>query len=138
MDRRLSQPGISAPLAAREDAVRARLDPRTMTTRRVLAITTICVVVAAVAPAAPRGGRQVWAATAIPEATLEPGGTGFGVSALSSDGRVAVVAGTRAVYVFRASSEGSWDSISKPVARLRLPRSAVVNLTAVATSSDGA
>jgi hypothetical protein len=106
----------------------------------VLAISTICVVVTAFAPAASSAGRlgyRPWAATAIPQATLEPGGKGFGISALSSDGRVAIVAGTQAVFVFRASSTGSWDSVSKPAARLRVPRSALANVAAVATSSDG-
>ena len=80
---------------------------------------------------------RAWAATAIPQARLEIAGTGPRVSALSSDGRVAVVGDPRGVYLFRASFEGSWDSFSRPTARLRLPHTALVNLTAVATSSDG-
>ena len=78
-----------------------------------------------------------WAATAIPQATLKIAGKGFGVSTLSSDGRTAVVAGSRGVYLFRVSSEASWTSIPKPAAKLRLPGSALANLTAVASSSDG-
>lgn len=80
---------------------------------------------------------RAWAATAIPQARLEIAGTGPRVSALSSDGRVAVVGDPRGVYLFRASFERSWDSFSRPAARLRLPHTALVNLTAVATSSDG-
>jgi hypothetical protein len=109
-------------------------------TRRVFAVGGLCVVVAATSPAALSAGPlgpRAWAATAIPQATLATDGTGFGISALSSDGRVAVVAGAQGVHVFRASPEGSWDSISKPAAWLRLPRSALANLSAVATSSDG-
>ena len=79
---------------------------------------------------------RAWAATAIPQARLEIAG-GPRVSALSSDGRVAVVGDPRGVYLFRASFEGSWNSFSRPTARLRLPHTALVNLTAVATSSDG-
>lgn len=109
-------------------------------TRRAFAIGALCVGVGAIAPPAPGAGplrRPAWAATAIPQATLATDGTGFGVSALSSDGLTAVVAGGRGVCVFRALPDGSWDSISKPAARLRLPRSAMANLAAVATSSDG-
>ena len=106
-------------------------------TRRVFAISAICVVVATIAPAAQSAGLQAWSATAIPQATLEMAGKGSGISALSADGRVAVVAATGGVYVFRTPSEDSWDSISRPAARLRLSPSALVNLTAVATSSDG-
>lgn len=80
---------------------------------------------------------RAWAATAIPQATLEGAGKGPRVSALSSDGRVAVVGDPQGVYLFRASSGGSWDSFSRPAATLRLPHSALVNLTAVATSSNG-
>jgi PASTA domain len=80
---------------------------------------------------------RAWAATAIPQATLEGAGKGPRVSALSSDGRVAVVGDPQGVYLFRASSEGSWDSFSRPAARLRVSHTALVNLTAVATSSDG-
>ena len=81
---------------------------------------------------------RAWAATAIPQARLEiAGGRGPRVSALSSDGRVAVVGDPRGVYVFRTSFEGSWDSFSRPAARLRLPHTALVNITAMATSSDG-
>ena len=80
---------------------------------------------------------RAWTATAIPQATLEIAGKGPRVSALSSDGRVAVVGDPQGVYLFRASFEGSWDSFSRPVATLRLPQTALVNLTAVATSSDG-
>jgi hypothetical protein len=50
---------------------------------------------------------------------------------------VAVVGDPQGIYLFRASSEGSWDSVSRPTARLRVPHSALVNLTAVVTSSDG-
>ena len=85
----------------------------------------------------PVANDRTWAATAIPQATLKIAGKGACVSALSSDGRVAVVADPRGVYLFRATSERSWDSIQKPTARLRVPHSAVVNLTAVATSWDG-
>lgn len=109
--------------------------------RRVFAIGAICAVATAVAPAAPSAGRlayRPWAATAIPQTTLEAAGMGFRVSALSSDGRVAVVGDRRAVHVFRATSKGSWGSVAKPSARLRLPQSALANLTAVATSADGA
>ena len=108
--------------------------------RRVFAIVALCLIAAAIAPAAPSAGplgSQVWAATAIPQATLATDGVGFGVSALSSDGRVAVVAGTRGVCVFRASPDGSWESISTRVSRLRLPRAALANLSAVAASSNG-
>src|SRR6266516_3944388 len=111
-----------------------------MTTRRVFAIGAICVVGTAFAPAEPSAGRlgyRAWAATAIPQATLEIPGKGPRVTALSSDGGVAVVGDPRGVYLFRAPSEGSWDSSSKPAARLRLPSSALVNLAGVATSSDG-
>jgi hypothetical protein len=80
---------------------------------------------------------RAWAATAIPQARLEIAGTGPRVSALSPDGRVAVVGDPRGVYLFRTSFEGSWDSFSRPAARLRLPHTALVNLTAMATSSDG-
>ena len=110
-------------------------------TRRVFAIGATCVVAAAAAtPAAPNAdplSPRVWATTAIPQATLGTDGMGVGVSALSADGRVAVVAGARGVHVFRASPDGSWESISKPGARLRLPKAALANLSAVATSSDG-
>jgi hypothetical protein len=80
---------------------------------------------------------QAWAATAIPQSTLDIAGKGACVSALSSDGRVAVVADPRGAYLFRASSERSWDTAPKPTATLRVPHSALVNLTAVATSWDG-
>lgn len=80
---------------------------------------------------------RAWAATAIPQAMLQGAGKGPRVSALSSDGRVAVVGDPQGVYLFRASSGGSWESFSRPAATLRLPHSALVNLTAVATSSDG-
>lgn len=109
-------------------------------TRRLFTISAICVVVAAIAPGTPRAGRighRTWAPTAIPQATLETAGKGLGLGALSSDGRVAVVAHARAVYVFRASSDGTWGASSKPAARLRLPPAALMNLAAVATSSDG-
>lgn len=107
--------------------------------RRVFAFGAIGVV-AAVAPAAPSAGRlayRPWAATAIPQTTLKGAGKGFRVSALSSDGRVAVVADPRAALVFRATSSGSWGSVVRPSANLRLPQSALANLTAVAASSDG-
>ena len=109
-------------------------------TRRVIALSTVCVLVAAIAPSAPMAGRldrRAWTETAIPQAMLATKGKGIGVSALSSDGRLAVVADMRAVYVFRAPSKGSWDSSPRPAARLRLPSSAMANLTAVTTSSDG-
>jgi PASTA domain len=116
---------------------------------RVFVISVICVVVAAIAPAAPEASRfanvnpllranaPAWVAVAIPQSTLEIAATGACVSALSSDGRVAVVADPRGSYLFRASSEGTWGSATKPTARLRVPHSALVNLTAVATSRDG-
>jgi PASTA domain/FG-GAP repeat len=109
--------------------------------RRVFAIGAICAAVVAIAPAAPRADRLAagsrWSATAIPQAALKIAGKGFRVSALSSDGRIAVVGDTRAMYLFRASSRSSWGPISKPSARLRLPSWALGNLAAVATSSDG-
>jgi PASTA domain-containing protein len=111
----------------------------TRSIRRVLAISAICAVVAAIVPGAPSAGgvgHRFWTTTAIPRSTLAAGKS-TAVSALSSDGRVAVVAGARAVYVFRASSEGSWSATPKPAARLRLPRPCLSNLAAVATSSNG-
>jgi hypothetical protein len=111
----------------------------TLLVQRLSAIGAICLVVAAIAPAAPQAGNEHrgWAATAIPQATLEIPGKGPRISALSSDGRMAVVADPQGVYVSRASSDGSWAAISKPAARLRMPRWALPNLTAVATSSRG-
>src|SRR5262245_12785007 len=109
-------------------------------TCRLIALSTICVLVTAIAPAAFIAGRldrRAWTGSSIPQATLATKGKGIGVSALASDGRLAVVADMRAVYVFRASSEGSWASSPRTAARLRLPSSALANLTAVATSSDG-
>ena len=109
-------------------------------TRRILATCALALVPAAIAPAAPGAGRlapRAWTATAIPQATLAANGAGFGVSALSSDGRTAVVLGGRGVDLFRSSTDGSWASISKPAVRLRLPTWALKNLSAVATSSDG-
>jgi hypothetical protein len=88
-------------------------------------------------PSSNASPNRLWAATAIPQATLEIAGKGSCVSALSSDSRVAVVANPRGAYLFRASSERSWRSFSRPTARLRVPHMALVNLTAVATSSDG-
>jgi hypothetical protein len=109
--------------------------------RRAAAITGVCVVVAAVAPAAsgsgPLANDRPWATTAIPQATLEIVGRAYPLGALSSDGRVAVVAGLRAVFLFRASSEASWSSTPKPAARLRVPRAALTNPAGLAISSDG-
>src|SRR5215469_8512733 len=92
-----------------------------------LEVCAICAVVAAIAPAATGADRvpasdRPWSTTAKPQAKLDAAGTGFRLSALSSDGRVAVVAVARAVYLFRASSEGSWPSNAEPSARLRVPR----------------
>src|SRR6476469_1311310 len=109
-------------------------------TRRLFAFSALCAVMAAIPPAAAGAGPldpRAWAATAIPRATLATDGPGFGVSALSSDGRVAVVAGTRGIHVFRASPDGSWNSVSKPAARLHLPRPALSNLSGLAASSNG-
>ena len=98
-------------------------------------------VVAALVPAASSAGPlakdQPWAATATPQATLRIAGRGFASGALSSDGRMAVVAGRRAVFLFRASSEGSWRSTVQPAARLRLPRAALTNPAGLAISADG-
>ena len=105
--------------------------------RRAFALSTICTAVAAITPAASGADPHVWKTTATPQTTLKIAGRGFRVSALSTDGRVAVVADARAVYLFRASSERSWGSVSKPTARLRVPRTRLENLTAVAVSSDG-
>jgi len=109
--------------------------------RRVLAGGAMCVVAASMQPthADARLGEshRAWAATAVPRATLELKGKGFRTSALSADGRVALVADARGAYVFRASSDGSWRSLSKPAARLRVPKSALANLAGLALSSDG-
>jgi hypothetical protein len=112
--------------------------------RRAFASGAICAVAAAIAPAASWAGRparlageRAWATTSIPRTTLEIAGKGFRIGALSEDGRVAVLGDARTVDLFRVSSESSWDSISKPTARLRLPASALANLSATAISSDG-
>ena len=102
-----------------------------------LATGAVCAVVAAIAPAAPGAGGHNWATTAIPQATLEIAGSGPRISALSSDGRVAVVADPQGVYVFRASSERAWGSRSIARARLRVPSWGLRNLSAAALSSDG-
>jgi FG-GAP repeat len=110
---------------------------RTRSWQRVLALGVTCVVAAAITPAGPKANDGAWATTAIPQATLEVAGKGSGLGALSSDGRTAVVAGTKRVCVFRASSAGSWVSTSKPAATLRLPKSALANVAGVATSANG-
>jgi hypothetical protein len=107
-----------------------------------LEVCAICAVVAALAPAATGADHvpasdRTWSSTARPQAKLEAAGRGFRISALSGDGRIAAVADSRAVYLFRAPSEGSWRWSSEPVARLRVPRFALGNLAAAALSSDG-
>ena len=102
-----------------------------------LAIGAICVVVSAIVPAASGAAEPDWASTAIPQATLKTAGRGPRLSALSSDGRVAVVADRRGVYLFGVPSERAWSSSPAPAARLLVPRSALGNLSAVALSSDG-
>ena len=102
-----------------------------------LATGAICAAVAAIAPAAPGAEERDWASTAIPQATLQIAGSGPRVSALSSDGRVAVVADPRGVYLFRVASERAWGSDSAPAARLRVPSWGLRNLSAVALSSYG-
>lgn len=97
----------------------------------------MCILVAVVAPAAPGTDVDAWSTTAIPQATLKIPGIGFRVSALSADGRIAVVADAHRVYLFRTPSEGSWGSIPKPTARLRVPTARLGNLTAVALSQTG-
>lgn len=92
---------------------------------------------AGIASPAPAADGHDWVTTAIPQATLEIGGNGARIGALSADGRLAVVADPRGVFVFRVSSEGSWGSVSRPTAWLRVPTSRLANLSAVALSSDG-
>ena len=103
-----------------------------------LATGAVCAVVAAIAPAATGAGTQAWATTAIPQATLDIAGSGPRLSALSADGRVAVVADPRGVYLFRVPSERAWGSHSTLRARLRVPSWGLGNLSAVGVSSDGA
>jgi hypothetical protein len=102
-----------------------------------LATGAICAIVAATVPAASGADEQKWATTAIPQATLKIAGRGPRISALSSDGRVAVVADRRGVFLFRVSSERAWGSGSMSRARLSVPARGLVNLSAVALSSDG-
>jgi len=104
---------------------------------RALGIGAICLVVAGVASASPANDVHAWVTTAIPQTALRIAGKGPRLSALSSDGRVAVVADSRGAYLFHVSSEGSWGANSKPSAKLRVPRSRLANLSAVALSSDG-
>jgi PASTA domain-containing protein/List-Bact-rpt repeat protein/FG-GAP repeat protein len=82
-----------------------------------------------------------WTTSSSPTASLMvPGPTSSVGVALSADGTTAFVAapssGAAAVYIFRASSEGSWNSSPAPVATLSIG-SQPCNDASIAASTDG-
>ena len=77
-------------------------------TRRAFAVSATCVLVIAISPAASMAGRldqRAWAATAIPQTTLDTKGRGLGVSTLSGDGRLAVVVRSGQLSIVNNHSE---------------------------------